>query len=418
MILKTELLPFQEKVISHLLQWRVGALFAEMGTGKTRMALEIIKSKHGKFNKIWWLCPASIIEASKKELAKHCDLEIEILSIESFSSSKKTLERAEREVNIDDFVVIDESSLIKNWEAKRTQNILGLFSLCKYKLILNGTPTMNGISDLFSQMKFLSPKILGYRSYESFARAHLTFEVDRYGRRRVVREHHIDHLKKLSEPFVAKVTKNEVLKVAKSKEIVEVKMSELTCSNYRNVENEFFEYVKQTKDVNTHVVRSYLTKMQVLSAGILGDDIDILNKFLEIKKFQGNDKTIVFCKYIKEIDAMPTEFKIFGSTQKKERQLIISKFEKSNSSILAMTYGVGSFGLNLQFCNKVVFLSPNYNYGLKNQAEDRIHRVGQSKICQYLEFKITGTVEDAIFKALERKENILKTYMGIKNEKI
>lgn len=139
------------------------------GTGKTRAACELIREVSG-IDLVVWIAPLQTIRPKKgiasvkDEIEKWGGLQAPVLytGVESISLSNKTY------LNLCDcilkaqkpFIVVDESLKIKNADAIRTKRVLELGKLAKYKLILNGTPLSRNLLDLWSQMEFISPKIL------------------------------------------------------------------------------------------------------------------------------------------------------------------------------------------------------------------------------------------------------------------
>ena len=159
MKLKTDLLPYQKKAYDKLKKIKVGALFMDMGTGKTRTALELIKKRvdEQKIDGVIWLHPCSIKMDLERNIATHSDLaetgELVMCGIETLSTSiKENLRLLELVSKKNMFLIIDESSLIKNPYALRSKNILQISELCQYKLILNGTPVTRNEADLFNQL--------------------------------------------------------------------------------------------------------------------------------------------------------------------------------------------------------------------------------------------------------------------------
>ena len=135
----TDLYEHQKKAIEKLKKIKVGALYMEQGTGKTRTALELIKIKLDarKIDKILWLCPCSVKENLRRDIIKHTGNDqkelITICGIETLSSSLKwnlkLLEFVEKN-NV--YLIVDESNLVKNHNAKRTKNINRIAEKCKY----------------------------------------------------------------------------------------------------------------------------------------------------------------------------------------------------------------------------------------------------------------------------------------------
>ena len=164
-----ELTNNQLSAINQLRQWRVGALFMEPGTGKTRAAIELIR-QCTDVDYILWIGPLRTIRTEQgigsiqDEINKWGGFGVEAgyYGIESIGASSRIyvniMESLQKYKCI--FCVVDESLKIKNAFAKRTKRVLEIGKLCSYRLILNGTPLTRNIVDMWAQMEFLSPKIL------------------------------------------------------------------------------------------------------------------------------------------------------------------------------------------------------------------------------------------------------------------
>ena len=133
-----------------------------MGTGKTRTAIELIAQRYntGKVNHILWLCPCAVRTTIRRELAKHIDGDVSMFSvygIESLSSSDRLyLQLLDMAQKYRLFLIVDESNLVKNPMAIRTERITEIAKLCKYKLILNGTPILKSNTvNTFTSVYFL-----------------------------------------------------------------------------------------------------------------------------------------------------------------------------------------------------------------------------------------------------------------------
>ena len=168
------LLSNQTEARTKLLPFKAGALFMEPGTGKTRVALELVNASDADL--VVWIGPlqtifpksgiSSVIDeinqwGSFRALVEYCGIEslqssdrIYLGLINRISGAGKT------------FIVVDESLKIKNADAKRTKRLFELGNMAEYRLILNGTPITRNLLDLWSQMEFLSPKILNMQMAE------------------------------------------------------------------------------------------------------------------------------------------------------------------------------------------------------------------------------------------------------------
>ena len=167
----------QRAAIEKLSRLRVGALLMDMGTGKTRTALELVWLRRKRIAKCVWCCPVSLMEETKREILRHTsclDTDIHmigprtreknvpqswwhIVGLESLSSSPRVVYVLDSLIDGGTFLVVDESTYIKGRRAKRTRRLIRFGARTPYRLILTGTPIQQGIEDLYTQMEFLSP---------------------------------------------------------------------------------------------------------------------------------------------------------------------------------------------------------------------------------------------------------------------
>ena len=195
------------------------AYFMEMGTGKSKVLIDntAILYDNGKINgvlivapkgvyKNWYsseipthlpdhieknmvLWQANITKQQQKYLDSlfktGTDLHILIMNVESLST-KKGVDFAARFLNSHrTMMAIDESTTIKNPEAKRTKNICQLGLATKYNRILTGSPVTKSPLDLYKQCDFLTPELLGHSSYYSFRTRYAVMRTANFGGRSV-----------------------------------------------------------------------------------------------------------------------------------------------------------------------------------------------------------------------------------------
>ena len=165
-----ELTKDQSAAVEKLTRLKVGALFMACGTGKTQTAVALVNSVPD-VDCLYWLCPCQVKENLMAELEKcGCKYEPHIIGIESIGCSDRIfmeeLEYVQRFRRV--FMVLDESIKIKNARAKRSKRILQLAQHAEFRIILNGTPVTKNIMDIYTQMEFLSPKILPFKNWYKF----------------------------------------------------------------------------------------------------------------------------------------------------------------------------------------------------------------------------------------------------------
>jgi len=418
----TKLMSHQEKAVNKLRKIKVGALFMEQGTGKTRTAL--------------WLCPCSVKENLRRDIIKHAGTDLEgfitICGIETLSTStkwnNKLLDIIERHSC---YLIVDESSKVKNFNAKRTRNIIRLSELCKYRLILNGTPVTRNEVDLFSQMYILDWRILGYKSMWSFSSNHI--ELDEYGKFR--RCLNVSYLTDKIAPYAYQICKDQCLDLPpKTYETVYYSLTEKQEVHYEEVKDIF---LSEVDEFNETTIYRLLTALQLVISGkkiktiVSEDNQNVGIKKLEKEEFFNNkydnpriqillntiqnidSKCIIFAKYTDEIETILdildengySAAGFYGKMNSKKRQNSIDKFMKDIQFLVANKTCAG-YGLNLQFCSYIIFYSNDFDYGTRAQAEDRIHRIGQNQNVHIIDICANNKIDERILKSLANKENL------------
>lgn len=360
----------------------------EMGTGKTKVALDLINSKSNKIDYILWVCPFSI----KNEIIKERDkwypaMKIDVVGCETIGSSDRTyLEILKKVTTNKTFIVVDESLKIKNINAKRTRRIIEFGGYAQYKLILNGTPITKNVIDLWAQMEFLSPKILKM-SFNQFKNTYCEYYIRGRLKGMVKKQHNIEHLISLIEPYIFDCDLDIEAKKMYYNYFYDVDMFQ-----YSSLKNELLECITNIDFfvLTTKLQQFYTTYKEEMLKELLG---------------QINDQVIIFVKYL---DSIPVGAnKIVGDMNTKERKQVIDKFERGDFKELYITYGCGSYGLNLQFCRNIIFAEHCFDYSQRIQAEARIYRIGQNYDVNYYNLWCNVGLEKMIQSSLNKKSNLL-----------
>lgn len=387
----------QQEAIEKLSKLKVGALFMEMGTGKTKVALDLINSKKHKVDYVLWICPFSLkgeIEAEKEKW--HPELDIDIVGCESIGSSDRIYLDLLNKVNGKRvFIVVDESLKIKNIRAKRTKRILNLGEFATYKLILNGTPISKNILDLWTQMDFLSPKILNM-SYLEYKDTYCEYYVRGNLKGMVKRQVNIPHLISLISPYIYESKLN--LDIEQSHSTVCYDVDSYTA--YQEYKNEIFDkyYNPYEDNLNFNAFSMKLQRYYCKNSN--------RQKAIENLIEQIDEKVIVFVRFIESIPE--DAHKITGSEKHVQRKEIIKAFKSGKFNVLYITYGCGAYGLNLQFCHNIIFAEQVWDYALQVQAEARIFRLGQSEEVHYYHMICDNVgLEKLISECLNKKTGLL-----------
>lgn len=439
----TSLLPHQPPAVNKLRRSRVGGLFMQMGTGKTRCAIELVHLRQSKIDKVIWFCPVSLKETIDYELRKHTTgatiyifddrticrsltpADWYIIGIESMSSSNRTVLAAHKLITPNTFVIVDESSYIKGHRSIRTRRITALAEQCKYRLILTGTPMSQGVQDLFAQMRFLSPKILGYHSFYSFAANHLEYS-DKYPGL-IVRAHNTDWLAAKIQPYVYQITKEEAGLNLPDK-LYDSRYFLLTDEQAEAYEKAKWDILMGVDDfLDSYVIFQLFTALQQIVSGFQNRDgyfreyphkrLDTLQDI--IATIPKQEKIIIWCKYRYSVRSITSTLagqfgadsvtQFYGDQTERDRSADLNQWRRE-ARFLVATMASGGHGLDLTESAYSIFYENVFNYTHRQQAEDRNHRIGQTRRPTYIDIASVSGIEERIASALARKGNAVDEF--------
>lgn len=444
----TDLLPHQFDAVHKVLPSRVSGLFMEMGTGKSRTAIELARVRQKKIDRFVWFCPVSLKETVRQEILKHTncrpsdicvfddrinernipDASWYVVGIESMSSSARTIFAVNRLITDRTFVALDESTYCKNHRAKRTERITRLSEPARYRLVMTGTPLTQGVVDLYAQMRFLSPKILGYRSFYSFAANHLEYSDKFPGM--IVRTHNVEYLAAKIKPYVYQVTKAECMTLPDK--LYETRYCRMTPEQrvaYEEAKYRFLWEEEQYTDPFMDRVRIFrlFTALQEIVSGFWNRDGVLheypnrrLQQLLDtIEMIPENEKVVIWAKFQYDIrsigEALEQKFGkdavayFHGDITEAKRKKQLEKF-RSEARFLVATQSTGGHGLTLNEAKYVIFYNNGFKYSERIQAEDRCHRYGQDQNVTYIDIHCVDSIDDRIWNALTRKEGVVESF--------
>jgi SNF2 family DNA or RNA helicase len=389
----------QKQAFEKFSRLKCGALFMSMGTGKTKVALELAQYKfnQSKVDFILYIAPASVIRTGNIEnerLKWTPDLPVTYATCEGFGSSDRIyLEILEQVKNHKTFCICDESLFIKNIRAKRTRRIIDIGKYSEYRLVLNGTPLTKNIIDVWSQMEFLSPKILNmtFREYKDTFCEYYVKAKSKRNKNRIKRQMNIPYLISLIEPYIYQAE----LDIEYSK-VFHTENYYVNKYEYEIFKNDIFDKYYDGEDLNfqafSQKLQSYYTSQN--------EHLEAIQNLIDKIK----DRVIVFVKYLSNI---PDNAEcITGDT--KNREEIIKRFKNNDFKVLYISYGCGSFSLNLQFCRNIIFADMDWDYARRIQAEGRIYRMDIDDDVHYYDVVCANSgLEDMILRCLHKKTNLL-----------
>ena len=361
------------------------------------------------------------------------DLHILIMNVEALST-KKGLEFAAKFMSCHEtMLAIDESTTIKNPNAKRTKSILLLGKQAKYKRILTGSPVTKSPLDLYTQCGFLNSFLLGFDSFYAFRNRYANMIDKNFGGRRVQLIGSYKRLDELAEKlkiFSYRVLKEDCLDLPeKVYTRREVELTDEQSKAYSTMKSAALALLKGKMATAPHVLTQMMRLHQITCGHLKNDDGTVTeiknNRLRELINLldETEGKAIIWANYIHDIEHIVKEIKkeygddsivqYYGAISSDDRADAIVKFQDPNSKARFFIGNpqTGGYGITLTAANTVIYYSNGYDLEKRLQSEDRAHRIGQTKSVTYVDFIAPKTVDEKIVKALRAKMSIANTIM-------
>ncbi|QHV95221.1 DEAD/DEAH box helicase [Spirosoma endbachense] len=423
--------------MNFLRQYRFGGCLADdMGLGKTVMTLAMLQGQKeaGVTNPTLLVMPTSLLYNWELEAQKFTP-DLRVMVYTGTYREKNTAQfdgydliltsygivRIDIDLLSDyrfNYVILDESQAIKNPSSHITKAVMQLNTA--HRLILTGTPLENSTMDIWTQMSFINPGLLGS---QSFFRNEFQIPIEKRHD-----EAKTSRLYSLIKPFMLRRNKSQVATDLPEK-VESVLYSEMTPdqekqyeeakSYYRNLILERIEEDGMAK--SQMVVLQGLTKLRQIAnhprmvddeyEGDSGKLSDVLIR-LESAMIE-HHKVLVFSQFIKHLNVVRQYLKekniqyayLDGSTQ--DRQSQVALFQTDDSvKLFLISLKAGGLGHNLTAADYVFILDPWWNPAIEAQAVDRAHRIGQQKTVFTYKFIAKNTVEEKILSLQRAKQQL------------
>ena len=318
-----------------------------------------------------------------------------------------------------EYIILDESQQIKNRESKIFQSIHELRG--KHRISLSGTPIENSLSDIWAQMQFINPDLLGNFSF--FKREFIT----------PIEKHQVEdkkiRLRNLVAPYLLRRTKEEVAKDLPPL-TTQIFYSEMTPEQKKLYEREKSaarNFLLENYDANSPqyriLVLQSLTKLRQLvnHPRLISEEYtkesgkfnDILEQWDTIRR--SNHKALFFSSFVQYLSLFREEFQqrkqqfswLTGDLTANKRVEEIKKFEE-NQDVQSFLISIksGGTGLNLTAADYVFILDPWWNPTTEQQAIARAHRIGQEKSVIAIKFITKDSIEEKILKLQDKKSRL------------
>ncbi|MDB5019812.1 MAG: Helicase [Pedobacter sp.] len=316
------------------------------------------------------------------------------------------------------YIILDESQNIKNPASKSFKAVRSLKS--RHKLILSGTPVENSVSDLWTQLTFLNPGLLGTQSFfnEEYVQAIEKKKDEEKARK----------LQSIIKPFVLRRTKEQVAEELppKTEQIFYCDMTEDQAAYYEKTKSAYRNDLLSSMDDGSYNKKQVqilqgLTALRQLANHpfMIDEEYDSdSGKFKNVihaldNVLKGGHKVLIFSQFVKHLNIFRTEFDnkhipyayLDGAT--KNRGETVADFQNNpDLKVFLISIKAGGVGLNLTQADYVFILDPWWNPAVEQQAIDRSHRIGQDKKVFIYKFIAKDTVEEKILALQNRKKRL------------
>ena len=416
-----------------------GILADDMGLGKTVQALtffQYYKNTHGHI-RYMVVCPTTLMFNWENEINKFTPeltkiihhgpkramtaaafdgFDIIITTYGTMRSDIKMFKELEF-----DYVILDESQSIKNPQSQVAKASLLLNA--KNRLALSGTPLQNNTFDLYAQMNFLNPGMLGSRE---FFMSEFATPIDKFQETEVKQQ-----LRKLTYPFLLRRTKEQVAKdlPEKTEIIMYCEMGPEQRKIYNAYRNTYRSQIlgmieeKGMERSQMHILQG-LTKLRQIcdSPAIMNDEEKFDNHSIkldeltrEINENVGDHKVLIFSQFLgmlglirKSLEEQNIPYVYFdGSSSATQRENAIQEFQNNHECrVFLISLKAGGIGLNLTAADYVYIVDPWWNPAVEQQAIDRTHRIGQTKNIFAYRLICKDTLEEKMLQLQERKRSL------------
>lgn len=407
----TELYDHQKQALKETRDKTRVAYYHDMGLGKTYTGGEKMVELNAKVNLV--ICQKSKIEdwinhfkenypeymvydlTKPKELINFlhgsADLKIGMINYE-LAWRRKELAKLQNFT-----LMLDESSLIQNENAKRSRFILKLQAA--NVILLSGTPTGGKYENLWSQMHLLGWEI----SKKLYWRQYIDTEVldnEGYPITIVKGYKNVDRLKRKMREHGCNFLKTE--EVINLPDQIDQKIKIDVTKEYGKFRRDNIVIIDGVELVGDNTLTKMLYERQLCGHF----NPDKLQAFEDLAE-STNDRLIVFYNFNAELEAL----KLILTSLKRPYSLLngsdkdLSAYDEKSNSVSLVQYQAGAMGVNLQKANKIVYFTPPLSSELFEQSKKRIHRIGQERTCFYYYLICKNSVEEKIYKTLAMRKD-------------
>lgn len=428
-----------------------GILADDMGLGKTLQVISVIKAVKMEAQPgsdrmtSLVVCPASLVYNWGEELKRFAP-ELDFTLVLGTQDDRRALiekrsdsdvlvtsyDLLKRDIDIYNgirfrFQIIDEAQYIKNPNTEAAKTVKLIEADTKYAL--TGTPIENRLSELWSIFDYLMPGLLySYGDFRTNMETPIVKNDD---------EETAKTLRRMVHPFILRRIKADVLKDLPDK------LEETRYAGMDDAQRKLYDaqVVRMRKKIDeTDDKQLNKSKIEILAEltrirqiccdpSLCFEDykggsakreacMDLLESLID-----GGHKTLLFSQFTSMLQLLEKDlekagiryYKITGSTTKEARIDMVKRFNEDDTPVFLISLKAGGTGLNLTGADSVIHYDPWWNVAAQNQATDRAHRIGQTKIVTVYRMILKNTIEEKILNMQEQKAKLADDILSGEN---
>lgn len=421
------------------------AVFAETGTGKTIIGIELMQRLRAQYSwRTLIVCPLSCIELVwRPEIAKFAphlktvnlwkhrkdkvlpDGDVYVINYESVALLDPKLLASFR------IVILDESTKIKNPRAQVTRFLLGMRKQWRHRFVFSGLPAPNGVIEYWSQMAFINPAILG----------------DNFWRFRAINFFNLRNMPYLWRPTQEFKDRLPHLLARQAYVIKKVDCLDLPEKTYQvrgcqlspSQRKAYDQMVKLniTTIKNSPVLAANelakMMKLRQITSGFAVDAHGEVQELVDDSKLKlldevldelGDKQVIIWVQFHKEIERIRALLEkhsdigannavLAGTETQADKEQAVADFKAGRVQYLIAHPRTAGHGLTLVNCSYAIYYSMSYSLEEYVQSQDRIHRIGQTESVTYIHLAAEKTIDEVIYRALQKKESIAAAVLSM-----
>lgn len=408
--------PFQAAGVKYAVEIAKGRVLIadEMGLGKTIQALAVAQ-KLGAFP-LLVVCPASLKLNWQREAAwwlpgkttsivngTLAPADVTIINYDIIGKHLAALKARGFKL-----MVLDESHYVKNYKAKRTQAIKELSKVVQYRVCLTGTPVLNRPRELITQLEMLG-RLEAVGGFWNMMNRYCGGADSMYEGATNLEELNL----RLRESSYIRREKINVLKELPAKQRTTVPLKLSNAKEYAEAESNFIAYLGKTageKAIKNAEAAAHLVEIEGLKQlavkGKMDAAVEWVSDFLE-----SGESLVLFAHHRDVVDALAAKFPnavvLRGADSSEARQAAVDAFQAGKTNLFIGSLKAGGVGITLTKASNVAFLELGWTPADHDQAEDRVHRIGQTNAVNAWYLLALDTIDGEIAELIAEKRAVV-----------